>query len=273
MNYFDDIDFIHVAEKSTARNSGNDFTVSDGRWGIGMLLGTGYVRKKIHGSPSPILLKMPFLYLVHPGDYSNWYSVDGAVRDNRWFIARGARAERMVRAMDVFLKNGSPAIYLDNFQELIRIHKRLMHLFQCNVPARQYLLGVCAEEFIGAIYHQISARNRKSPVFQFIAEVVEEISLNPGLRRDFRRMAAESHVSYDYFRSCFQKYTGLSMRDFILQKRLEQAVELLNNSNQSIKEITYLCGFPRQAEFARFIKKKTGLTPSLLRRQAMWNNF
>ncbi|MBO4630782.1 MAG: AraC family transcriptional regulator [Lentisphaeria bacterium] len=49
-------------------------------------------------------------------------------------------------------------------------------------------------------------------------------------------------------------------------------MKLLYSSNMSIKEITDMCGFPRQAEFARFIKKRTGLTPSKIREQPFWEN-
>ena len=265
MNYFEDITFIHVAEGRSSVDS-LDTIVSE--YGFGIMTGNGYIRRP--GRWKDYLLKMPFLYLVRPGDHSGWKTVGGAERHNRWFVADGPRAERMYLALSEFLKDDGPAIYLDNYQDLIVIHQRMLHLFQCGVPARWYQLARHAEEFIATVYDLLNFKNKDLPIFQYISKIVEQISLHPEMNYDFRCMAKENHVSYDYFRHCFKSYAGQTMRDFLLEKRLAHALGLLRESAESIKEITDRCGFPRQAEFARFIKLRTGLTPSQIRKQSGW---
>ena len=263
MNYFDDISFVHVSEALLAKDS--DFDNVGNEWGFGIMTGEGCVKKR--GLDPSIQLKMPFLYLVYPGNHSGWQSVNGATRHNRWFVVRGPRAERMVQAMMPFRKEGTPVIYLDNYQDLILIHRRMKHLYQCSIPSRSYQLARYAEEFIATIYDLLNMKGKDLPIFRYISNLVEKLSLHPEYSCDFYRMAKENHVSYDYFRRCFKEYTGLTIREFMNRKRLEYALRLLENSSgSSIKEITDQCGFPRQAEFARFIKLHTGMTPSEIRK-------
>ncbi|MEM7086728.1 MAG: helix-turn-helix domain-containing protein, partial [Bacteroidota bacterium] len=53
--------------------------------------------------------------------------------------------------------------------------------------------------------------------------------------------------------------------DFINNYRLEQVKEHLKESNKSIKEIMYDCGFSNKATFNSIFKKNTGLTPTQFR--------
>ena len=271
MNYFDDIEFIHVAKKICLQNS-RDGLMPDNWWSIGLMLGSGFARKIISDTMPPIHLKMPFLYLGRPGDHTGWQNVNGKPRENRWFIMTGSRAERMVTALSELLNGESPAIYLDRYTELIVIHDRMLKLFEHNIPSQFYQLAMCAEEFAGTIYNLRNMKERSFPVYQVIKEIAEQICDHPDQSFDFKKIAKKNHLSYDYFRRCFQKFTGLPMRDFQQQKKLDHALKDLHNSSMSIKEISDFCGFPRQAEFARFIKKRTGLTPSEIQKQPIWDN-
>ena len=263
MNYFDDINFIHVAEAESNRDSSCNHVGKE--WAFGIMTGNGCVCKS---APTPrIPLQMPFLYLLQPGDMTGWQSINGATRHNFWFVVRGERAARIYRALAQYKEEGTPVIHLDSYQELILILQRMKHLYQCSIPSSSYQLARCAEEFVAAIYDQLNMKGKDLPIFRYISNLVEKLSLHPEYSCDFYRMAKENHVSYDYFRRCFKEYTGLTIREFMNRKRLEYALRLLENSSgSSIKEITDQCGFPRQAEFARFIKLHTGMTPSEIRK-------
>ena len=68
--------------------------------GIGLMQGNGYL-KLAFTSREGKLLKIPFLYLIQPSlGGSFWSVVNGAERDNRWFIIQGPRAERIVKSVE-----------------------------------------------------------------------------------------------------------------------------------------------------------------------------
>jgi AraC-like DNA-binding protein len=60
----------------------------------------------------------------------------------------------------------------------------------------------------------------------------------------------------------FRRYTGLTPYQYFLQMRIHRAEELLKTPDVRVKEVAARLNFDNQYYFARFFKKKTGLTPS-----------
>ena len=141
----------------------------------------------------------------------------------------------------------------------------MLRLYRYGVPSKSYRLAVCVEEFMGAFYDALKDTRRDTPVARLIMETVSAIGSDPGASYDFADLARRNNISHDHFRRCFQEYAGKPIHEFLLQKRQELGVSLLRESGESIKEISFRCGFARQADFARFIKLRTGMTPSELR--------
>lgn len=63
----------------------------------------------------------------------------------------------------------------------------------------------------------------------------------------------------------FQKYMGCSLFDYLLSFRLLKSIERLN-SDLSITEIAYQCGFSTTSYYIEQFKKKTKMTPNYYRR-------
>ena len=142
----------------------------------------------------------------------------------------------------------------------------MLELFKTNLPSRKYLLALASEEFAAAFYDTMHREKEHNPTMRFIAALAEQIAREPGKIYDINLIAAENHISKDHLCRLFCQYTGSSLYRFLLQKRLDASLELLENSLLSIKEISQITGFPRQAEFARFIRNKTGKCPSWYRK-------
>lgn len=266
IDYFNDAVFLQVgrvvSRRDVAPGPKHDF------WGLGLMLGNGYV-KAGSAARGERILKMPFLYLIRPSNGGGfWGVVNGAERDNRWFIMQGPRAERVVNSVSQILEvEDDQFLYLKSYQELVAIHQKMLHIFQRGIPSQQYRLVVCLEEFVGAISNALAENNQNSPVFDYVAQIAENICSNPGGTYNFPQLARDYRISYDHLRRCFQEYAGKPIYEFLLEKRQALADSLLRESFYSIKEIAERCGFPRQAEFARFVKQRTGLTPSELRKR------
>ncbi len=74
--------------------------------------------------------------------------------------------------------------------------------------------------------------------------------------------ASELHLSPNYFGDLVKKETGKSAQEYILQRIMEQAKDLLIQSEKSIKEIAFSLGYQYPQYFSRAFKKATGLTPN-----------
>lgn len=71
------------------------------------------------------------------------------------------------------------------------------------------------------------------------------------------------HVSFSpvYFHNKFKSATGKTPHEYITQKRIAKATNLLITSNLTISEIAYSCGFSSQSYFNYAFKKQLDVTP------------
>ena len=59
----------------------------------------------------------------------------------------------------------------------------------------------------------------------------------------------------------------MSISDYVIEKRLSLAKNLLRKTDMSIVEIAERSGFSYSSYFVRLFKKKTGITPQQYREQ------
>jgi AraC family transcriptional regulator len=63
----------------------------------------------------------------------------------------------------------------------------------------------------------------------------------------------------------FHKHYHMTVGEYIRQRRIEHAVELLSNSDLSLAQISSTCGFSDQSHFCALFKKHWGMTPAKFR--------
>lgn len=74
------------------------------------------------------------------------------------------------------------------------------------------------------------------------------------------------YISYSYFTRTFKKVTGKSFRSYLNTIRLSHAENLLVNTNKSVTDIAYECGYNNLSYFISVYKKTKGITPSQVMR-------
>lgn len=76
-------------------------------------------------------------------------------------------------------------------------------------------------------------------------------------------------VSERQLRKLFKREMGVSIRDYRANYQLNRAISLMRNPKLALGRIAELSGFRSQAVFNRFVKRQTGLTPKMLRENAL----
>ena len=76
-----------------------------------------------------------------------------------------------------------------------------------------------------------------------------------------KHLADAVHLSPGYLGDLLKKETGLNAQEHIHQYVIEEAKNILLNSNQSVSEIAFQLGFEYPQYFSRLFKQKTGKTP------------
>jgi AraC-like DNA-binding protein len=81
-------------------------------------------------------------------------------------------------------------------------------------------------------------------------------------------LAERNNISLRSFQRLFKNQFGVSCMEYISNKKLEETLKLIKHTNVSIKQISEQFLFTDAASFSRFIKKRTGLSPSEIRKDA-----
>ncbi|MEM8750797.1 MAG: AraC family transcriptional regulator [Pseudomonadota bacterium] len=68
-----------------------------------------------------------------------------------------------------------------------------------------------------------------------------------------------------HFSRCFKKASGVSPHQYLLDRRISKARDLLANSDEPLSGVAYDCGFSSQSHFTSAFGKKMGVTPGEFR--------
>lgn len=119
------------------------------------------------------------------------------------------------------------------------------------------LYSLCGEFDKTAKYVEknITCEDLLSKIFKFV-----ELNYSGDCSLD----ALSKNISYHYvyLSKYFKNSTGMSFTDYVNKYRISEACYILKNSNQTILQTAYDCGFDSLRSFNRNFKSIIGITPS-----------
>ena len=95
---------------------------------------------------------------------------------------------------------------------------------------------------------------------------MEENLSDPTL--DLRTVSASLGFSRSYFSRVFRQAQGEGFSAYLQRRRIEQAKQLLHNSDYGVQEVARRCGFSSPKYFATVFKKLEGVGPARYRRDS-----
>lgn len=108
--------------------------------------------------------------------------------------------------------------------------------------------------------------SKEIPEAYSIDSAIRYIDENYHIDLDVRTIATSYAYSYDHFRHLFKAQTGVSPNHYIIDKRLNKAKRLLEETDDSIEKIAELCGCDNLSQFSYIFKKWNSITPSEYRK-------
>ena len=100
---------------------------------------------------------------------------------------------------------------------------------------------------------------RLKQVLAFVEEqLAEDLSLE--------QIAAVAGVSASHVKTLFRKAMGVPVHQYVIQRRVERAKELLSKDSLSMAEIAAAAGFAHQSHMARHMRRVLGMPPLAMKR-------
>lgn len=131
-----------------------------------------------------------------------------------------------------------------------------------------------AEQIINLQYHMVldytrrveSQRLEKGST-KLVSDVSRYVRKNISGRTSVEDMAKSMFISRTHLAARFKREAGMTLTDFILGEKTEEAKRLLRYTNKSLLAIGEYLGFSSQSHFAKVFKKYSGKTPSEYRNE------
>jgi len=93
-------------------------------------------------------------------------------------------------------------------------------------------------------------------------KIIAYIEGNFSGRIDLQRLASEVGLSQKHLSRMFRRRFGLTLRLYIMSRRMAEAQKLMLMTRDPLCEIALRCGMCDQAHFARVFRELVGETPS-----------
>ena len=110
----------------------------------------------------------------------------------------------------------------------------------------------------------LSARGGLAPWQECRAKEIIEANLNGEI--PLAHLARECGLSTGHFSRAFRLTVGLPPHQWLLHRRIENAMRLLRNRQFSLPEVALTCGFSDQSHFTRVFTRLSGTSPGAWRR-------
>lgn len=130
------------------------------------------------------------------------------------------------------------------------------------IELKGLLYSICAEFDKTAEYVEVKGDKQ-----DLLLQIFNFVSKNYKTKCSLYDLAKETSYSYVYLSKHFSKSTGISYTEYVCRFRINEACYHLLNTNSTMVDIAYECGFECLRSFNRSFKSIIGISPSEYRKQ------
>lgn len=153
---------------------------------------------------------------------------------------------------------------IPKLEKIVILMKQLQDLVKNNYPA--IAIDALTTSIITELFGQLSLAapidTSLASQKQIYLDIMDYVKLNNN--RNIRISEIADHFGYNekYLSHLFAKLTGIPLKQYILNQKIDAANFMLTDTNKPISDIAKELGYPDVHNFSRMYKKVTGLTPS-----------
>lgn len=171
-----------------------------------------------------------------------------------------------------------PPEYVKTFHNMIEGKSLENPVFDLSLPAKNLVLDkifkdnwnilemkACLYLLCSEIMDHTKLVNSIKPDYELLHKILNYTQENFTKDLSLKTMAAKFGYSYTYLSKYLNNILGVSFVDFVNENRINYALYLLKNTQNSITDIAYTCGYSSIRSFNRNFLKITNSTPKSYR--------
>lgn len=220
-------------------------------------------------------------FLIYPNELSSYHSMADSTWSYYWIGIAGTYAEELI--VHAGFRPGRQAVHFTDagiFDVLARLVDEAI-LYQNDGFALELKTNSLLFQLFSGLYLEGKEKRLTFPpavcednssLFgiggssqQWVRTVTALIQDNYGENLKVDSIADYLHLNRSYLSSLFKQETGFSIKQYLTYYRIEAAKKKLLNTDYSISQISYQCGFQDPLYFSRIFREWVGLTPSEFR--------
>ncbi len=153
-------------------------------------------------------------------------------------------------------------LYMDHDGTVGSIAEMIVNEIQTEPPYYTYRIYLLLRDLLLQIMRKNTERKRKpDDKLKMIQNYLDAYCTT---NVDFDALATSLNYSYDYLRHYFKMQTNISLKQYVIQRRILLAKEYLI-SDVPVVQVAANCGFKSAAHFTATFRQITGLTPRQFR--------
>ena len=200
------------------------------------------------------------MVLFWPGQYQYYKLYSAEYGEFYWVHFTGNEAERLLTDLDI--PRDRNVYSVGTLSDCRWMMHQMIRELQLRQPHYEELLRMNLRHLLTLIHRNMI--EEEAPKVPFHGEIIQSLTW-------FERHWSEDVSIEDYairnrmtpcwFRQKFKEYVGCSPLQYIISLRMANAMNLLENTDYNITQISYAVGYENVSYFRRLFHKHTGMTP------------
>lgn len=212
-------------------------------------------------------LKKGDAFLIRPGDKIFYQADDIEPWCYGWIGMQGIKIETYLQRT-TFTNN--PIIHYLKDDQLSFLYIKMQKAYASNSKSRDLLLNSVLYEFLHFLVNSFPnvEKNNLNNSEEYIQETINYCFSNLDKKIQVNELADHLGLNRSYLTRLFKKNIGISLKDYILKIKLNEADKLLKETNLPINIIARSIGFDDPLYFSRIYKEKRGINAKEFRNSA-----
>jgi len=209
------------------------------------------------------ILEGPWMWVSSPGPRIRFHAQPGSEPwTHRYAAFKGSRTTQWRAAKllpDRPQRISDPKTMTGRFDELLALLRQ---------PDR--LSGLKAINLLEHILLAL-AEQRTEPPYEnrWLVKIMHELDSCDKKSPDYEALASRMNMGLSTLRRKFRQSTGISLHQYVLDRRVEKARQLLGETDYPVKEIAERLGYQDVYFFSRQFRQQTGIPPGEYRKSRM----